>query len=141
MAFANLGTVKPGATLYIPFHTFDSNDPSASVTMSGLAVGDIEIYKDGGVTQRASTSGYALLDSDGIDFDSTTGIHAVSIDLADNATANFYEAGSTYWVVVASITVDSATINFVLATFRIGYAGAILDTTIASLSSQTSFTL
>ena len=43
----DLGTVRPGTTLYIPFNTFDSNDPSASVTITGLAATDIEIYKDG----------------------------------------------------------------------------------------------
>ena len=86
----DLGTVRPGTTLYIPFNTFDSNDPSASVTLTGLAVTDIEIYKDGSVTQRASDSGYTLLDTDGIDFDTITGIHGFSISLADNATAGFW---------------------------------------------------
>lgn len=137
----DLGIVEPGTTLYIPFHTFDSNDPSASVTLTGLATTDIEIYKDGNTTQRASDSGYALLDTDGIDFDGITGIHGISINLADNTTANFYAAGSQYWVVISSVTVDAATINFVLATFRIGYPGARLNTTIATLASQTSFTL
>ena len=137
----DLGTVRPGTTLYIPFNTFDSNDPSASVTISGLATTDVEVYKDGSVTQRASDSGYALLDTDGIDFDGITGIHGISIDLADNTTANFYEAGSQYWVVISSITVDAATINFIAATFRIGYPDALLNTTIATLASQTSFTL
>lgn len=137
----DLGTVRPGTTLYIPFHTFDSNDPSASVTITGLATTDIEVYKDGSATQRASDAGYSLLDTDGIDFDTTTGIHGISIDLSDNTTANFYEAGSQYWVVIASITVDAATVNFVAATFRIGYEDAILNTTIATLASQTSFTL
>jgi hypothetical protein len=137
----DLGLVAPGTTLYIPFHTFDSNDPTASVTLTGLATTDIEIYKDGSVTQRASDAGYALLDTDGIDFDSITGIHGISIDLADNTTAGFYAAGSQYWVVIASVTVDAATVNFVLCTFRIGQPGAVLNTTIASLSSQTSFTL
>jgi plastocyanin len=137
----HLGTVLPGTTLYVPFHTFDSNDPSASVTITGLAATDIEIYKDGSVTQRASDTGYALLDTDGIDFDGITGIHGFSVDLASNATAGFFEAGSSYWVVVSAVTVDAATVNFVAATFRIGYPGAILDTTIATLASQTSFTL
>lgn len=137
----DFGTVRPGTTLYIPFNTFDSNDPSASVTITGLATTDIEVYKDGSVTQRASDAGYALLDTDGIDFDGTTGIHGISIDLADNTTANFYEAGSQYWCVIASITVDAATVNFVAATWRIGYPDAILNTTIATLASQTSFTL
>ena len=137
----DFGTVRPGTTLYIPFNTYDSNDPSASVTITGLATTDIEVYKDGSVTQRASDSGYALLDTDGIDFDTTTGIHGFSIDLADNTTAGFYASGSQYWVVVAGITVDAGTVNFVAATFRIGYPDAILNTTIATLSSQTSFTL
>lgn len=137
----DLGTIRPGTTVYIPFHTFDSNDPSASVTMTGLATTDIEIYKDGGTTQRASDNGYALLDTDGIDFDGITGIHGISINLADNSTAGFYAAGSQYWVVISSITVDAATINFILATFRIGYEDAVINTTIATLASQTSFTL
>lgn len=137
----DLGTVRPGTTLYIPFNTFDSNDPSASVTLTGLATTDIEIYKDGSTTQRASDNGYSLLDTDGIDFDAITGIHGISINLADNSTAGFYAAGSQYWVVIASVTVDAATINFIAATFRIGYPDAIINTTIATLASQTSFTL
>lgn len=137
----DLGTVKPGTTLYIPFHTFDSNDPSASVTLTGLLASDIEVYKDGSTTQRASDSGYALLDTDGIDFDTITGIHGISIDLADNTTAGFWAAGSQYWVVISSVTVDAATINFILCTFKIGLEDAVLNTTIATLSSQTSFTL
>jgi hypothetical protein len=137
----DFGTVRPGTTLYVPFHTFDSNDPSASVTLSGLATTDIEIYKDGSTTQRASDNGYALLDTDGIDFDGVTGIHGFSVDLADNSTAGFYAAGSQYWIVVASVTVDAGTVNFIAATFRIGYEDAILNTTIATLSTQTSFTL
>ena len=86
-------------------------------------------------TASAAFSGTTL------ELDTTTGIHGFSIDLADNTTAGFYAAGSQYWVVVASITVDAATVNFVAATFRIGYPDAILDTTIATLASQTSFTL
>lgn len=136
----NLGKRTPGSTVRIPFDSFDAGT-GASLTMSGLAVGDIQVYKDGGTTQRASTAGFTLLDTDGIDFDSTTGLHGVSIDLSDNTTANFYEAGSEYWVAIASITIDGQTVNFWAARFTIGYEGAILDTTIATLSSQTSFTL
>lgn len=137
----DFGTVRPGTKLYIPFATYDSNDPSASVTCTGLATTDIEVYKDGGMTQRGSDNGYALIDTDGIDIDGQTGLHCFSIDLSDNTTAGFYAAGSQYWVWVASITVDGATVNFIAATFRIGYPGAIRDTTIATLASQTSFTL
>lgn len=136
-----LGKVKPGSTVFVPFHTFDSNDPSASVTITGLATTDIEVYKDASMTQRASDSGYALVDTDGIDLDSTTGIHGVTIDLSDNTTAGFWAAGSDYVVVVASITVDAATINFIPVRFSIGYEGAAHETSIATLASQTGFTL
>ncbi len=136
----HLGKVKPGATLYIPFDTF-AGSTGASITMSGLAVTDIEIYRNGSTTQRASDTGYTLLDTDGIDFDALTGIHGFSVDLSSNADSGFFVAGGFYWVVVSAITVDSQTVSFVAATFSIGYEGAILDTTIATLASQTSFTL
>ncbi len=136
----NFGTVSPGTTLYIPFDSF-AGSTGASITLTGLAVTDIEVYKNGSITQRSSDTGYTLLDTDGIDFDGLTGIHGFSIDLSSNADAGFYAAGADYFVVVSSVTVDTQTVSFVAARFRIGYAGAILDTTIASLSSQTSFTL
>lgn len=139
--YPHLGMKKPGSTVFIPFHTFDSNDPSASVTISDLATTDIEVYKDASMTQRASDSGYALVDTDGIDLDAVTGIHGFTIDLSDNTTAGFWEAGSDYIVVVSSITVDAATINFIAARFTIGYDDAIINTSIATLSTQTSFTL
>lgn len=116
----HLGTVPAGSTLYIPFHTFGTS--GESVTMSGLAVTDIEIYKNGSVTQRASDAGYTLLDTDGIDFDGITGLHGFSISLADNTDAGFYSVGGFYWVVVSTITIATQTVTFVAATFRIGPA-------------------
>lgn len=136
----NLGLVRPGSTIYIPFETF-AGSTGAPITLTGLATSDIRIYKDGGTTERASTSGYTLLDTDGIDFDGVTGIHGFSIDLADNTTAGFYAAGSDYIVVVSAVTVDSQTMSFVAARFSIGYLHSLLNTTIATLSTQTSFTL
>jgi hypothetical protein len=118
----DFGNVDAGSTLYIPFHTFNSS--GASVTISGLATTDIELFKNGSATARASDNGYALLDTDGIDFASKTGIHGFSVDLSDNSDAGFYAAGSSYWVVVSSITVDGQTVSFVAATFRIGPAAA-----------------
>ena len=136
----HLGMVAPGSTIYIPFDTF-AGSTGASITMTGLAVGDILIYKNGGTTQRGSTTGFTLLDTDGIDFDAITGIHGLSIDLSSNATADFFTAGASYWVVISTITVDAQTVSFVLATFSIGYTDAIVNTTIATLATQTSFTL
>lgn len=127
-----MGDWTTSDTIYFPFATYDSN--GASVTITGLAATDIEIYKDGSVTQRSSDSGFALLDTDGIDFDSTTGIHGFSVDLSDNTDAGFYAAGSQYWVVVNAITVDSQTVRLVYY-FTIGMllkpttAGNTLDVT------------
>lgn len=113
------GNVDPNSTLYIPFTTYDSN--GASITMSGFAVGDIKIYKNGGTTERSSTSGFSLLDTDGTDFDAVTGLHGFSIDLSDNTDAGFYSDGAQYWVVVSTITADTRTVTFIAATFSIGY--------------------
>jgi hypothetical protein len=136
----DLGMIRPGSTIYVPFATF-AGATGAPITLTGLAAGDVLIYKDGGTTERASSAGVTLLDTDGIDFDAKTGIHGISISLADNTTSGFYTAGSRYFVVIGDVTVDSQTLRFVAATFTIGYEGAILDTTIATLASQTSFTL
>jgi len=112
-----LGDFPTGKTIYVPFHTFNSS--GASVTITGLAVTDIEVYRNGSATQRASDAGYALLDTDGIDFDALTGIHGFSIDTSDNTDAGFYAAGYDYWVVVSAITVDAQTVSFVAAIFSI----------------------
>jgi len=111
-------TVYSGDVLPILFDTFDGGT-GASITLTGLAVTDIEIYKDGSTTQRASDAGYTLLDTDGIDFDGVTGIHGFSIDTGDNSDAGFYAIGSWYHVVVSSVTIDAQTVNFVAAAFRI----------------------
>jgi hypothetical protein len=128
----HLGNVPAGSTLYIPFATYNSS--GASVTMTNFAVTDIEIYKDGSVTQRASDNGYTLLDTDGTDFDGITGIHGFSVDLSDNTTAGFYAAGSFYWVVVSSVTADGQTVNFIAATFRIVAAESVAGTPKADVS-------
>jgi hypothetical protein len=119
-----LGTVPAGTSLYIPFATY-AGSTGASATLTGLAVTDIEIYKNGSTTQRASDAGFALLDTDGIDFDGITGIHGFSLDLSDNTDSGFYVVGSWYWVVVSAVTVDSQTVNFIAAVFRIGPAESV----------------
>lgn len=132
-----LGDFDRGATIYVPFHTF--NSAGASVTMTGFAVTDIEIYKNGSVTQRASDNGYTLLDTDGTDFDSATGIHGFSIDTSDNSTAGFWAPKSEYFVVVNAVTIDSQTVRFIAATFSIenrALPGLLMRTVIASVTSQ-----
>lgn len=133
----NLGIVKPGSTIRIPFSTFTSDDPQASATVTSFAAADIEVYKDGSIIQRASDSGFTV----SVDFDTTTGVQVVALDLSDNTTAGFYSSGSEYLVIAGPFTLDSATINIPIARFYIGYYDAVINTTIATLSSQTSFTL
>ena len=101
---------KAGDTIYFFFDTYDSN--GASVTITGLAVTDIEIYKNGSTTTRASDNGYTLLDTDGIDFASTTGLHGFSIDTSNNSDAGFWADGNQYLVNVNAITCDSQTVRF-----------------------------
>ena len=132
----DLGTIRPGSTVRIPFNSFDKDDGS-SITMTNFAAADILIYKDGSTTERASTSGFTAT----TDFDSKTGKHVIVLDLSDNTTAGFWASGSEYLVAVDSVTVDTVTTGGWVARFRIGYPSAVLDTTIATLSSQTSFTL
>jgi hypothetical protein len=128
----HLGDVPSGVTLYIPFNTY--NAAGASVTLTGLAVTDIEIYKNGSVTQRSSDAGYTLLDTDGIDFDGLTGIHGFSVDLSNNTDSGFFSVGAFYWVVISAVTVDSQTVNFVAATFRICAAESSSGTPKADIS-------
>src|SRR5262245_63596911 len=103
-----LATYPANATIYALFNTFNSS--GASVTITGLATTDIEIYKNGSTTQRSSDNGYTVDD----DFDTTTGVHLISIDLSDNSDSGFYVVGSQYTVVVGPVTVDSQTVSFVL---------------------------
>lgn len=127
------GNVPAGSVLPIMFGTYGKTN-GESITLTGLAVTDIEIYKGTSMTQRASDAGYTLLDTDGIDIDGTTGIHGFSVDTGDNTDSGFYAAGSFYTVVVSAVTVDSQTVNFVAATFRIVAAEGSAGTPRADVS-------
>jgi hypothetical protein len=132
----DLGIVRPGTTIRIPFSTFDKDDGSA-ITMTNFAAADILVYKGGSTTERSSTAGYTAT----TDFDSKTGKHVAVIDLSDNTDAGFYVAGGEYLVAIDAVTVDSVTTGGWIARFIIGYRDALFNTTIAVLNSQTSFTL
>src|SRR3990170_4790424 len=114
----NWGKVPLASVLPFIFDSFDGGT-GASITLTGLAVGDILVYKGTSMTQRSSTSGFVLLDTDGIDFDAITGIHGFSIDTGDNTDAGFYAVGAWYHVIVSAVTIDAQTVSFVAAAFRI----------------------
>ena len=84
------GNVPAGSVLPIFFSSYGKTN-GESITLTGLAVTDIEIYKGTSMTQRSSDAG-------------------------------FYAAGSFYTVVVSAVTIDSQTVNFVAATFRLTVA-------------------
>lgn len=135
-----LGDFELGKTIFFPFCTY--NAAGASVTITGLAVTDIEIFKGASITQRSSDAGYALVDTDGIDIDGITGLHGFTIDTSDNTDAGFFAAGNDYTVVVSTITADSQTVTFIAGRFSLinragslslidsGTAAAIADGTI-----------
>jgi hypothetical protein len=122
--------VVDGDTVPFFFDTFDGGT-GASITLTGLAATDIEIYKGTSMTQRSSDNGYSLIDTDGIDLDGITGIHGVSVDFSDNSDAGFYATDEWYHIVVSSVTIDGQTVSFVLAKVYImtatrGLAGTAL---------------
>ena len=120
----HFGNVPVGSVLPIVFSTFDGGT-GASITLTGLAVTDVEIYKGTTVTQRSSDVGVALIDTDGIDIDGITGIHGFSIDTGDDTDAGFYAVGSFFRVIVSAVTIDAQTVNFIAATFRLVAAEAV----------------
>ena len=117
MSYTNLGDFNVDGTAIVDFDTFDNT--GLPVTITGLALADIKVYKDGGATARSSTAGFTLLATDGVDIDGITGIHGFSLDLSDNTDAGFWAAGSDYKVVVDNITVNSITVSFIAAIFSI----------------------
>src|SRR3990167_2178683 len=114
-----LTAASPGDTLYIPLSFY--NDSGASISIAAtLAVTDIEVFKNGSVTQRATDSGYAILGDTG-NFDSRIGFKGISISLFNTADdASFYANGAMYWVAIDSVTVDARTVRFWPAVFEIG---------------------
>ncbi len=105
-------------TVLIPFNTFSSDDPAASVTITNLADGDLKVHKDGSVTQIV-TDGATIA----IDFDGITGNHLATIDTSAHAD---YATGSEYAVRMEGTTVDGATINAWIGAFSIERAGGVL---------------
>lgn len=114
-----LTAASPGDTLYIPLNFY--NDSGASISIGNtLVAGDIEVFKNGSVTQRATDSGYAVLGDTG-NFDNRIGFKMVSISLYNTADdASFYAVGSSYQVAIDSVTVDGRTVRFWPAVFEIG---------------------
>lgn len=100
-------------TVNIPFNTFSSDDPSASVTVTDLANTDIYVHKDG--VEGTPTGITASLN-----VGSVNGNHLAVLDLSDTNDAGFYAVGSRYQVRMEGVTIDGATVNAWIGAFSIG---------------------
>lgn len=106
MSAPYLGDFAEDATVHFMWSSNDSD--GASITRA--TDGTISVYKDNGVSQ--STAGV----TDTEDFDSLTGVHAVTIDLSADA---FYAINANYTVVLSAATIDGQTVNTPIAHFSI----------------------
>ena len=122
MAVPYYGDFAEDATVYIPFNTFSSDDPSASVTVTNLVNTDVHIHKNGGTTQRNNAAGITMA----VDYDSITGNHLITIDTSDDTVVDFWVAAGEYQVRVEGTTIDGATINAWVGAFSIERAGGAL---------------
>lgn len=111
----DIGVVQQDSTVRIMFVTRDGSG-GAVAPLTAFENADIEIYKDGSATQRASDAGVTMTSP----FDTVTGLHLLAIDLSDNTDAGFWAAGSNYHVTIQpDETVDGQTVVEVLAQFTI----------------------
>ena len=108
------GDFVEDATVYIPFNTFDSNDPSASVTITDLVAGDVEVYKDG-IVQTTAGAGVTV----NLNVGANNGSHMIEVDTSNTTDAGFYVIGADYQVRINGTTVDAATINAWIGSFSI----------------------
>jgi hypothetical protein len=131
-----------GETIDFKFTTAEP-DTGAPATLAGTPV--ISAYVGNSTTQI--TAGITLT----VDFDGVTGLHNVRVVATSG---NGYTDGSDVALIITTGTVDAVSaVGYKVAEFTIGRSAAntaakalaravyLVDTTIASLASQTSFTL
>ena len=110
-----LGDFKEDSTVCF---CWDTNDKSGG-SITRATNGSIRVYKDDGTVENT----VGITDTE--DFDSLTGIHNCKIDLSSDA---FYSKGHDYSLVLAGATIDSESVNAVLAMFSIEnrFGGSLL---------------
>ena len=103
-----LGDIAEDAVIGFMWDTNGSNGASITRTADGV----IKVYKANSIDEVTVPTGI----TDTEDFDGITGVHHCSIDTSANA---FYATGNDYTVVLTAATIDTQTVNAVLATFSI----------------------
>ena len=109
-----MGDFLEDATVYIPFNTFDSNDPSASVTITDLVAGDVEVWKNG-VVQTTPGAGVTVT----LNIGTNNGTHLIAVDTSNTTDAGWFVTGADFQVRINGTTVDGATVNAWVGTFSI----------------------
>jgi hypothetical protein len=113
-----LTAASPGDTLHFNFGAY--NDSGDSELLTGFAVTDIEVFKDGNATARATDSGYSLISDTGM-IGNRVGLYRFSVSLFNTADdATFYAAGSWYQVAVDAVSIDGKTVRMWVGSFEIG---------------------
>lgn len=113
-----LGDFAPGSVVYHWFTAIDAT--GAPTTLAGTP--NIEIYKQGDAVQSAA--GRSLT----ADYDSITGLVAVSIDTSADGT--FYSAGADFAVVISAGTVGGVSqVGYVIARFSLNNRSSLRPTT------------
>lgn len=111
----NLGDFFLGQTVYVKFSSADTTGGRADFS-SALEAADIRLYKNGGATERSSTSGFTVTSG----FDSMVGVNHVAIDTSDNTDAGFYAVGNDYQIVAyPDETLDGESVAAVIGHFSI----------------------
>lgn len=100
-------------TVNIPFNTFSSDDPSASVTVTDLVAGDVYVHQDG---VEGTPTGITV----SLNVGAVNGNHLAILDLSNTNDPGFYAVGSRYQVRVEGVTIDGATVNAWIGAFSIG---------------------
>lgn len=115
----SLTAANPGDTLYFAWGAY--NDSGDSEAASGFAVTDIEVFKNGLPTARATDSGYSLISDTG-QMGDRVGLNRFSVQLFNTSDdAGFYAVGSWYQVAVDAVAIDGKTVRFWAGSFEIGY--------------------
>lgn len=141
-----------GDTLWIPLQTFNDSGGSININTGAttLTKADIEIFKNGEVTPRATDSGYFIGDTgtsyinasgqtqtvgaDTGQYGDRAGLRRIGIRIMNTADdASFYEVGATYHVAIDNFTITgqsghTQTVRTFIAWFEIGDSGAGLGT-------------
>lgn len=113
-----LTAASPGDTLYFNFGSY--NDSGDSEALTGLAVTDLEVFKNGNATARATDSGYSLISDTG-QIGDRVGLYRFSVQIYNTADdTGFYDVGGWYQVAVDSVTIDGKTVRAWVGSFEIG---------------------